>query len=333
MVARRPALPEAEHAMTYTIDVHHHILPDFFWRETNDPQNPVGGIAPPAWDKDSALGFMDDAGIDVAITSISTPGVHVGDDARARMLARRCNELAAGMIQARPDRFGGFAALPLPDVDGALEELSHALDVLKLDGVVLFSNARGIYLGDQRFEPLFQELERRRAVVFIHPTSSPDPSAHCLGLPDSLIDFTADTTRAVAQMHYSNRFARTPNVKYILSHAGGTIPYLAGRFAIVEEMKVIPDGEGRGSAADTLRRLYWDTALSWSDPVLRMLRATVGIDRVLFGSDYPYLRRDLAVGCAGKLARTTELAEAERQSIMSGNAAQLFPRLMARQTV
>jgi hypothetical protein len=194
---------------------------------------------------------------------------------------------------------------------------------------VLFSSARGIYLGDQRYEPLFQELERRRAVVFIHPTSSPDPSAHRLGLPDSLIDFTADTTRAVAQMHYSNRFARTPNVKYILSHAGGTIPYLAGRFAIVDEMNVIAGGENRGSAADTFRRLYWDTALAWSDPVLRMLRATAGMNRVLFGSDFPYLRRDLAVGCAGKLARTSELTDAERQLVMSGNAAQLFPRFMA----
>lgn len=319
--------------MPYTIDVHHHILPDFFWRETNEGQAPVGGITPPPWDKDSTLAFMDEAGIDVAVTSISSPGVHVGDDARARALARRCNELAAGLIQARPDRFGGFAALPLPDVDGALTELSYALDVLKLDGVVLFSNARGIYLGDRRFEPLFQELERRRAVVFVHPTVSPDPSAHGLGLPDSLIDFTADTTRAVAHMHYSNRFARTPNVKYIFSHAGGTIPYLAGRFSIVDKMKVIPGDEHRGSAADTFRRLYWDTALSWSDPVLRMLRSTVGMTQVLFGSDYPYLRRDLAVGCVGEMARTEELTDGERRSVLSENALKLFPRLVARQPV
>ena len=192
------------------------------------------------------MAFMDDARIDVAVTSISTPGVHVGDDARARSLARRCNELAATMMQKRPDRFGGFAALPLPDVDGALDELAYALDVLKLDGVVLFSNSNGVYLGDKRFEPVFEELERRSAVVFVHPTASPDPAAHQLGLPDSLIDFTADTTRVVAQMLYSNRFARTPNVKYIFSHAGGTVPYLAGRFAIVDEMNVVSGGEIRG---------------------------------------------------------------------------------------
>ena len=238
--------------MSFTIDVHHHILPDFFWRETNDGAHPVGGIAPPPWDEASALAFMDDAGIDVAVTSISTPGVHVGDDTRARSLARRCNELAATMMQKRPDRFGGFAALPLPDVDGALEELAYALDVLKLDGVVLFSNSNGVYLGDKRFEAVFEELERRSAVVFVHPTASPDLAAHQLGLPDSLIDFTADTTRVVAQMLYSNRFARTPSVKYIFSHAGGTVPYLAGRFAIVDEMNVIPGGEIRGDRGSNI---------------------------------------------------------------------------------
>ena len=249
--------------MAFTIDVHHHILPDVFWRATNDAHSPVGGITPAPWSKESTLSYMDDAGIDVAITSISTPGVHMGDDSTASDLARRVNELSAELIQERPDRFGGFAALPLPDVDGALRALEYGLDVLKLDGVVLFSNARGIYLGDPRFRPLFDELERRAAIVFVHPTASPDSAARGLGLPDSLIDFTADTTRAVAQLHYGNTFARTPNVKYIFSHAGGTVPYLATRFSIVDEMNIIPGGEERGTAADTLRRLYWDTALSW----------------------------------------------------------------------
>jgi len=312
--------------MTRTIDVHHHILPDFFWQETNDAHNPVGGIAPPPWDASLMVSFMDEAGIDVAVTSISTPGVHVGDDTRARSLARRCNELSAELMQARPTRLGGFAALPLPDVDGALEELAYALDELKLDGVVLFSNANGVYLGDSRFEPVFAELDRRGAVVFVHPTASPDPSAHSLGLPDTLIDFTADTTRAVAQMHYSNRFARTPHVRYIFSHAGGTVPYLAGRWAIIDEMNVIPGADERGTAADTLRRLYWDTAASYRAPVLRMLRDIVGLDQVLFGTDFPYLRRDLAVSCVQMLKETAELSAEERTGVMSGNALKLLPR-------
>jgi 6-methylsalicylate decarboxylase len=316
--------------MTFTIDVHHHILPDVFWRATNDAHSPVGGILPAPWSKESTLSYMDDAGIDVAITSISTPGVHMGDDAAARDLARRVNEISAELIMERPDRFGGFVALPLPDVDGALRALEYGLDVLKLDGVVLFSNARGIYLGDVRFKPLFDELERRRAVVFVHPTSSPDPAAHGLGLPDSLIDFTADTTRAVAQLHYGNTFARTPNVKYIFSHAGGTIPYLATRFSIVDEMKVIEGADERGTAADTLRRLYWDTALSWHPANLRMLRSVVGMGQVLFGSDYPYLRRDLAVGCRREVETSAELDRDESRAVLAENALKLFPRLAVR---
>ena len=313
--------------MTFTVDIHHHILPDFFWRATNEADHPVGGIAPPPWSRASTLSFLDDAGIDVAVTSISIPGVHTGDDARARALARQCNELAAVLARGRPDRFGGFACLPLPDVDGALAELAYALDDLQLDGVVLFSNARGIYLGDSRFTPLFDELQRRRAVVFVHPNPSPDPTARTLGLPDSLIDYPADTTRAIASLHYSNTFARTPDVKYVVAHAGGTVPYLAGRFATIDEMNVIPGAEARASAAETFRRLYWDTALSWGDPVLRTLRDVVGLDRVLFGSDYPYLRRDLAISCRERIEASPELTGSERTAILGVTATKLIPRL------
>jgi len=237
-----------------TIDTHHHILPDFFWRETNDSHDPVGGLAPLQWSKEAMISFMDDAAIDMAVTSVSTPGVHLGDSEKSRSLARRCNEFAAKLVHTRPDRFASFACIPLPDIDASLEELSY------------------------------EELERRKSVVFVHPNPSPDAAAHSLGLPDNLIDFPTDTNRAVAQMHYTNRFARTPNVKYIFSHAGGSIPFLAARFAIVDEMGFIPGAEQRGTAADIFRRIYWDTALSASDPVLRMLRDVAGIAQVLFGT-------------------------------------------------
>jgi predicted TIM-barrel fold metal-dependent hydrolase len=313
--------------MTFTVDVHHHVLPEFFWAATNEGDHPVGGITPPPWSKQAALSFIDDAGIDVALTSISTPGVHTGDSAAARALARRCNEFCAELVRDHPDRYGGFACLPLPDVDSSLDELRYAFEVLHLDGVVLFSNALGVYLGDPRLEPVFAELQRRKAVVFVHPNASPDPVAHALGLPDSLIDFTADTTRAIAHLHYSNTFARTPDVKYIFSHAGGTVPYLAGRFAVVDEMNVIPGSEDRATAADTFRSLYWDIALSWSDPVLAMLRSVVGIDHVLFGTDYPYLRRDLAVATRGHIAETPVLTDAEKTAVLGGTALKLIPRL------
>ncbi len=316
--------------MPLVLDVHHHILPEFFWRATNEQHGPVGGIAPAQWSAAGAISFLDEAKIDVAITSISTPGVHLGDDTAARTLARRCNEYSAELIQRHSGRFGGFARLLLPDVEGSLLELAHALDVLKLDGVVLFSKARGIYLGDRRFAPVFAELQRRAAVVFIHPTTSPDAAIHQLGLPDSLLDFPADTSRTIAHLHYSNTFARTPDVKYIMSHAGGTIPYVAARFGIVDEMAIIEGAEERGTAADTLRRLYWDTALAWKDPNLQMLRSVVGMGQVLYGSDYPYLRRDLAVRSRAELQSTFALSDAERASICGTNALKLFPRLCTR---
>jgi aminocarboxymuconate-semialdehyde decarboxylase len=310
--------------MDLTIDTHHHMLPGFFYQETNDVHAPVGGLAPMAWTKDTSLSFMDDARIDIAVMSVSTPGVHTGDGKRAKILARRCNEFLAEIIQQRPDRFAGFACLPLPDVDSSLNELAYALDELDLGGVVAFTNANGVYLGDPSLDPVFEELERRKCVVYVHPNASPDPAAHTLGLPDNLIDFTTDTNRVVAQMHYTNRFARTPSVRYIFSHAGGSIPYMAARFAIIDEMGFVPGGDERGTAADMLRRMYWDTALSASDPVLRMLRDVAGIDKVLYGTDFPYLRRDLAVGSKQRILQSTELSDSERTDILGRNAARLF---------
>jgi 6-methylsalicylate decarboxylase len=309
-----------------TIDTHHHILPDFFWQETENAHAPVGGLAPLRWSREASLSFMDDAGIDVAVVSLSTPGVHTGDNAKARALARRCNEFSAELVHSRPDRFGGFACLPFPDVDASLEELSYALDALGLDGFVLFTNSNGVYLGDPVLEPVFEELERRKTVVYVHPNPSPDTVAHSLGLPDNLLDFPTDTNRAVAQMHYTNRFARTPSVKYIFSHAGGSIPYLAARFAIIDEMGFIAGGEQRGTAADMFRRIYWDTALAASDPVLRMLRDVAGINQVLYGTDFPYLRRDLAVRSKQRILLSTELNDSERHAILGGNASCLLPR-------
>src|ERR1700755_1116847 len=199
----------------------------------------------------------------------------------------------------------------MPDVDDAIQEFIYALDVLKLDGVVLFTNSHGIYLGDKRMKPLFRELQQRKATVFVPPNASPDPVAHALGLTDNIIDFPGDTTRAIAQLHYGGTFAETPDVKYVFSHAGGTAPYLAGRFAIVDEMKIMGDSSGTGTSADSFRRLYWDTALAWADPVLNHLRHIAGMDRVVFGTDFPYIRRDLAIKGKGKIGANAELSGEE----------------------
>jgi 6-methylsalicylate decarboxylase len=312
--------------MSRTVDLHHHVIPDFYWKASSEDGNAAGGITPPRWSLAGAIAYLDEAGIDVAVPSISTPGVHFGDDVAARNLARQVNEYLAGIKNDRPDRFGAFASLPLPDVEGALEQIAYAFDALDLDGVSMFTNAGGSYLGDSRFDEVFAELQRRGAVVFVHPTASPDPIAHTLGLPDSLLDYPVDTSRAIAKLHYSNTFARTPDVKYVFAHAGGTIPYVASRFAIVDAMNVIPGAQARGPFLDALPRFYWDTASAFSDPVLHMLRSVTGLRNVVFGTDYPYPRDAISISGLRQLQNTPELHDAERGALLGGSAARLIPR-------
>ena len=302
------------------------MLPDFFFAATNEKENPVGGLKPQTWTPETSLAFMDEAGIDIAILSISTPGIQLPDRRAAQELARKCNELAASLISRYPKRFGAFASVPMSDIDDAIDEVVYALDVLNLDGAVLFTNSNGVYLGDRTLRPLFDELQKRKAIVYVHPNASPDPVAHSLGLTDNLIDFPTDTTRAIAQLHYGGTFSATPDVRYIFSHAGGTIPYLAGRLAIVDEMKIMGDGSTTGTSAETFKKLYWDTALAWSDPVLHTLRHIGGTDKVVFGTDFPYLRKDIAVRSKINVANSAELSGEEKRQVLGGNALTLFPR-------
>jgi 6-methylsalicylate decarboxylase len=182
-------------------------------------------------------------------------------------------------------------------------------------------------LGASRFDPIFTELNRRAALVFVHPTASPDPIAHTLGLPDTLLDYPVDTSRAIAKLHYSNTFARTPDVRYQFVHAGGTIPFLAERFAIVDDMNVIPGARERGAFADVLPRLYWDTASAFSDPIIHMLRSVTGLGNVVFGTDYPYPSDAISIGGLRQLQSTSELDDDERRDVLGGSAARLIPRL------
>jgi 6-methylsalicylate decarboxylase len=249
--------------VTFTVDTHYYMLPDFFWRATNEADRPVGGIAPPPWSRASTLSFLDDAGIDVAVTSISTPACTPATTPRpaywpgVQRTGRRHDP--------RPPR--PVRRLRVPTVAGRRRRAGRTRLRPRRPRprwrLAVQQRPRHLARGTRGSPPLFDELQRRAAVVFAHPNRSPDPSAHALELPDTLIDFAADTTRAIAQLHYSSTFARTPDVKDIFARAGRTAPYLAGRFGIIEQVRVIPGAEGRATAAETFRRLYWDTAACW----------------------------------------------------------------------
>lgn len=208
------------------IDVHHHVIPDIY-RQTLHRLGirEVAGRDLPDWTAAMSLSTMYRHGIEVAVTSVSAPGVHFGDDAEGRRLARQCNEASAALIGEHPGRFGMFACLPMPDLDGSLTETAYALDVLGADGIVLLSsNHDATFLGDPRFDPLLAELDRRSAVVFVHPAIPEVTASIQIDIPVFTAEFTFDTTRAAFNLAHTGSLERYPNIQWILSHAGGTVP-------------------------------------------------------------------------------------------------------------
>jgi 6-methylsalicylate decarboxylase len=316
----------------HRIDVHHHLIPAVYADALAQLGiTEVAGRELPAWSAELSLEVMDRHGIATAVLSVSAPGVHFGDDAAARALARRSNEAAAETVAAHPARFGSFATLPLPDLDGALDEAAYALDTLGADGVVLLSSHHdGSYLGDPRFDELLAELDRRRAVVFIHPAIPAIAARIPVDIPVFAMEFTFDTTRAVFNLAYTGALERYPNIRFVCAHAGGTVPYLVARFDLLWfQDPELADRAPRGGSA-YLADLYYDTALSANPHALRSLTELVGADHILFGSDFPFAP-ELATGMqVAGLAAYDGFSADELHRVERGTARTLFPALAAR---
>jgi 6-methylsalicylate decarboxylase len=308
---------------SHRIDVHHHILPpDYVSALASAGITASGGRQLPAWDVQSMLELMDRHAIATAITSISEPGIYFGTPAFARDLARLCNEFSAQLIHEYPQRFGAFAILPLPDIDAALRELEYAMGILHLDGVVLLSNFEGRYPGDPAFEELFTELNRRNAIVFLHPTVPAINTGLKLDLPPFLVEFVFDTTRAVTNLIYSGTLERFPDIRFILAHAGGTVPYLAYRIALGQVM--LP-GAPQG-VLTYLKQLYYDTALSANPYALCSLQELVDASHILFGSDYPFAPEIVTSFTVKGIQNYDGFDEQARKAIERDSALALFPR-------
>jgi 6-methylsalicylate decarboxylase len=318
------------------IDVHAHFLPERYRAAlvAAGQSKPSGMPGIPAWSVDQHIGMMDRLGIDASIISISAPGLHFGDDVAARELARYCNEEGAKAMQAFPKRFGMFACLPLPDVEGSLKELDHAFDALHADGVVLESNFNGVYLGDRRLDPVFAELDRRNAKIFIHPTNPhcpccqvQDPAAlPPIGYPFPMIEFMFETTRAVFNLILSGTLAKFPNLKIIVPHAGATIPVLADRVAGLAPALGLPQKLDVSAFYETLRCLYYDLA---GFPLPRQLQPLLEIadpKHIMYGSDWPYTPEPLVAELAARIDGSPSLTHQLRQDFMRDNALALFPK-------
>jgi predicted TIM-barrel fold metal-dependent hydrolase len=311
------------------IDVHHHILPPVYLAEARDRLIAQQQGYLPArilnWTPQNTLAEMDQNGVATSIVSISTPGIWFGDAQSARTLARKCNEYAAQLVKEYPGRFGFFASAPLPDTEGSLREIAYALDVLKADGIILMTSYGDKWPGDSAYGPVFDELNRRKALVYFHP-AAPNCCRNLIpNVPPVFTEVPHDTTRAITSLLFSGSFARFRDIRFIFSHAGGTLPMLAGRLSHYSaEMKDLVDKMPNGIEFE-LRRLYYDIASSANPPAMAALMKLVPISQILFGGDYPFVPiKETASGMV-----RVGLSAADLQSIGRDNALALLPRFRA----
>lgn len=295
------------------IDVHQHVLPAF-WVEGLKQRGSMH--RPPAWSPEDAIAFMDSRGVAKGILSLTAPALSAWEGEERRAMARRVNDYTAGLAAASPARFGNFATLPLPDLDDALAEIAYAFDTLAADGVALMSNYGDRFLGDPFFEPLWAELDRRAAIVFIHPTRTTLPEL--AGIPAPFVDFPFATTRTAVHMVLKGVMDRHRRIRVILSHAGGFLPFAAHRFATTAA--AMPGASPEGALMEAFRRFYFDTALSASEPAIAGLKAFADPTRILFGSDFPYAPGRMEEGFTPMLDASPLLSDAERAAIDRGNA-------------
>ncbi len=305
---------------TNRIDVHQHVLPPF-WVQELLKKRPNQWI--PDWSAEAAIDFMDSRHITKGFLSLTAPGISGWTDQERPDIARQVNDYTAALVTKWPNRFGHFATLPLPGVSAAITEIEYAFDTLAADGVVLLSNYGDQYLGNASFEPVWAELDKRAAIVHIHPgaTSLPDIE----GIPPPFVDFPFATTRTAVEMVLKGVLDRYSNVKVILSHGGGFLPYAAHRFAACAS--AAPGAPAQNALLEKFRRFYLDTALASSPFAVPSLAAFADPSRILFGTDFPYAPGGSAEAFTSALDESAVLSQAEHDAINHGNARAVFPRI------
>jgi predicted TIM-barrel fold metal-dependent hydrolase len=322
------ALPTRSFAQTpYRIDTHYHFFPPAYLEPLAEwgKRTGAGGLAPVQrdWSINRALDEMDRTATATGVLSISTPGVWFGEVEEARRMARLCNDYGAQMRRDHPGRFGLFAAVPMPDVEGTLREIAYAFDTLKADGIGFMTSYGDKWPGDPAYRSVFEELNRRKAVAYFHPLAPNCCGSLVAGLSPSALEYPYDTGRAAVSLLINRNFARYRDIKWLFSHAGAAIPVLAGRIGNVvrarkDVAEIAPDGVEK-----ELQRLYYDTANSAFAPTLAALMAFVPTKQILFGSDYPYYTIAENVSNMDKL----KITPADRRAIDHDNALRLLPQL------
>ncbi|NDJ14753.1 MAG: amidohydrolase [Acidobacteriia bacterium] len=304
------------------IDIHHHFGPPSWVAAMKG--NAMLQPSNTTWTAEKSLEDLDRGNAAAAVLSITNPGLYLGDKPQANRLARECNEYGTRVVHAHPTRFGLFAALPLPDVDASLKEIAYAFDQLHADGIGLMTSYGDTWLGNPAYRPVMEELNRRNAVVQVHPTA-----AECCrtlnyapGVGPGSLEYGTDTTRAIMGLCFSGDAVRFPNIRWLWSHGGGTLPFLAGRIAgaAANRREELPNG-----LVPELKRFYYDLAGATNIGVISALKQLVGPDHILFGTDFPPGGRILET--AQTLHGLNAFTEPELQLIERDNAIRLLPRL------
>ena len=321
--------------MPSVIDVHAHIVPPFYVREAIDAgfANPQGkalldGFPAPSWSLEDTLRCMDAHDVAASVLSVTAPGVSFLPRENQRVLARRLNEEMSAIVRAYPRRFANLAILPLPDVEAALKEIDFALDEHSFDGVALYSNFSGQYLGDPAFDPVLARLNERATTVFVHPAQPPGFEGLGLGFAAPILEYPFDTTRMLANLLRHRTLERFGKIKFIIPHGGGAFPYIAARiFGAVANPALGGQYKSIAEAAHEASGLFYDLTAMGRAPQLALLRDVVGADQLVVGYDYPFRPESTIPAHIEAFDSFNGFSESEKTSIRTRNAIKLFPRL------
>jgi 6-methylsalicylate decarboxylase len=306
------------------IDVHHHMLPPEYANLTRERILEItsGDTTVLKWTPQITLEQMELHGVASSILSLPVPGAWYQGKENSRKLARIANEYGARLSKDYPGRFGMFAALPLPDVDGSLAEIAHAFDSLGADGVYLQTSYDDKWPGDPAFAPVFDELNRRKAIVFVHPTE-PCCCANLIpGIPSNVVEFVFDTTRAIVSFLANGTFSRGPDIRFIFCHSGGTMPVLAARIHGFFQARGALASRVPNGVMYELKKLNYDIANATNNSSLAALLNLVPTTQILWGSDFPYR----AVGPTATGWDNYQVSDEVKRAVNRDNALKLFPR-------
>jgi predicted TIM-barrel fold metal-dependent hydrolase len=308
------------------IDVHLHLIPQFYRDIVYEAGTGPAIARYPDWTPALALDVMDRHGVALAILSLAQPGVGFLPTDKAASLARRCNDYAAGLIAQHPQRFGCFGLLPMHDMDAAIAEAGYCLETLGFEGICLFASYGEKFLGDPFFDPLLAYLDDRAAVVHVHPSLHPSSRSLALPWPAFMIEYVFDTTRAAVNLLFSGALERFANIRFILSHAGGTLPYIAWRLSVAPMIDARLAPRSRQQIFAGLKTFWYDNALASGPQPMGALSRIAAADRIVFGSDWPFcndrvVAEEVADFTAGDFLAPDAIAMIARQ-----NALALFPR-------